>query len=528
MNLNNLLQNTNYWYKNAFEIEGGRKPVFLEVLSSFNNKPINILEIGTTGGDITDPNGIHGAGRSTFYFAEYIRQNGGQLIAVDNNPIIIENAKEMLQDFIKTNTNIQFICDEGLNHILNKNIDLIYLDGSDLEAFTFEAFRLINRCKTKVLCDDANGWDRGLGKCVRLRKHYQDYKLYKIGPIHEMIFYDIIKENNEKFKIGELYCDKVLEGGKSAPKDSNKLYVCGITQNKLNKIKDIINLCSPYVDGFVWTDHHSNDGTYELLESNKKDGKIYQINYSKDHDVSANIYLRGGHIKQGDWVFVLDSSDLPNEVFLKRLKEDIGYWDKNNVGLVYGDRPWLFKYYETVYFYGTPHWGTAGHIGKTVNLSTINGWRKENYIFNRRDTLESGFLHPIRYYWEFGRSNHLQLLYLQFSNEIFQFHENMRIRFKLSCEQELGLNSSVDSLKDYMINNVGNYPQWFEEVLEMEVNLKDAFRLFVLGQDWKSLANRFDWSYQIWKTQGIIDQPGGGEYVGLFNQYRQAQGKTRE
>jgi hypothetical protein len=58
---------------------------------------------------------------------------------------------------------------------------------------------------------------------------------------------------------------------------NSKLYICGITHNKKQQIKDIIDTCSPYVDGFVWTDHFSTDGTYELLEANKKEGKIYSF-----------------------------------------------------------------------------------------------------------------------------------------------------------------------------------------------------------------------------------------------------------
>ncbi len=196
MKLENILQNANYWYKNAFETEHFRKPVFLEILSSFNSKPINILEIGATGGDMHDLNYIHGAGGSSFYFAEYVRQNGGSLIIVDVNPLNIKNCKTMLEDFIKVGTNIEFICDHGLNYIRgNNNFELIYLDGPDDEKFTFESFKLIDRYKTKVLCDDANGFERGKGKCVSLIKNYSDYTFHPCGTVHKMLSYDIIKEH---------------------------------------------------------------------------------------------------------------------------------------------------------------------------------------------------------------------------------------------------------------------------------------------------------------------------------------------
>ncbi len=217
MNLNNILRNTNYWYKNAFETDHARKPVFLEVLAQLNNQPVNILEIGATGGDMSDPNYIHGAGGSSFYFAEYIRQNGGSLTVVDLNPQTLENCKVMLEDFVKTGINIKFVCSDGLAFLKqNNNFDFIYLDGPDQEVFTFECFRLINRTKTTVLIDDANGWDVGQGKCVRTRKYYDGYRLFKCGISHEMIVYDTIKGNNQTFKVGNLELEYIREDSNSA------------------------------------------------------------------------------------------------------------------------------------------------------------------------------------------------------------------------------------------------------------------------------------------------------------------------
>ena len=193
MNLNNILQNTNYWYKNAFDTEHLRKPVFLDVLKQFNNQPVNILEVGAVGENMSDPNYIHGAGGSSFYFAEYVRQNGGSLTIVELNPQTLKNCEIMLEDFVRAGANIKFICDDGIKFLKHNNdFQLVYLDGSDVEYQTFDMFQLINRTKTKVLCDDANGWRQGEGKCVGLRVYYQDYKLFKCGVSHEMIMYDVI------------------------------------------------------------------------------------------------------------------------------------------------------------------------------------------------------------------------------------------------------------------------------------------------------------------------------------------------
>lgn len=310
----------------------------------------------------------------------------------------------------------------------------------------------------------------------------------------------------------------------------SKLYICGITQNKKDSIKKIIDISSPYVDGFVWTDHYSTDGTYELLESNKKEGKIYQQEYSRDHDFSANRWLRSGHIKEGDWCFILDSSDLPNEWFLKQLRENIKYWTKNNIGAVYGDRPWLIRYTDTTFVFGSVHWGLQGIQGDIVNLEKIESYKKENYIINGRDSFQSSFIHPARYWLCFGRSNHTQLLYAQFSPQIHANHEHYRINFRNYCKQILGLDlSTLDPFINYLKGNVGKYPKEVEEALEIEVNLKDLFRLFVLKQPWQELAtNRFNFSYLKWKETGQIHQGKNDGYVGLFNQYRAQKGLPYE
>ncbi len=53
-----------------------------------------------------------------------------------------------------------------------------------------------------------------------------------------------------------------------------KIWLCGITQDRL---KDIDEMLSPevldLVDGIVFTDGYSTDGTYELLQERKGEGK---------------------------------------------------------------------------------------------------------------------------------------------------------------------------------------------------------------------------------------------------------------
>lgn len=529
MKLKNILQNTNYWYKNAFETDHARKPVFFEVLNTFNNQPINILEIGAIGGDMSDTNYIYGAGGSSFYFAEYVRQNGGSLTIVDVNSQILGNAKIMLEDFITTEVDIRFICQDGIEYLKqNREFDLVYLDAGDEECQTYEMFRLINRIKSRILCDDANGWERGAGKCVRIRKYYTDYQLYKCGVSHEMIFYDTIKKNDDKFKTRSLELNYLITHSPLPNIKNMKFWLTFITQNRFSDIKEMTEDLSPF-DGIIAVDHLSDDGTYELLENRKKDGKIIQRPFVNHHAHSMNEFLFSGAMKNGDYFLILDSSDRINPVWLKRIREDIGYLNKNDVGAVFLDRIFLVRYLDSMEFFGAVHWGLKPIWGRSINYSQINGYRKENWIINKRGD-NSILWNPSKYYWEYGHgSSHTELLYRQFGDDIWAKHENIRMQFRINCQYLLGLEFTLDSLIKYMKENLGKYPEWFEQILETEVSVKDIFRFKVLNQPLPVLcSNRFDWSYFKWKETGLVDQLSDGEYIGIFNIYRLQQGKNRE
>ena len=83
-----------------------------------------------------------------------------------------------------------------------------------------------------------------------------------------------------------------------------KVFVCGITQNQLDNITDLVKSSQDYVDGFIFVDGLSTDGTFEFLEANKKEGKIIQREWSNDHDLQMNLFLRSNVMKNGDWFFV--------------------------------------------------------------------------------------------------------------------------------------------------------------------------------------------------------------------------------
>ncbi len=307
-----------------------------------------------------------------------------------------------------------------------------------------------------------------------------------------------------------------------------KLWLTFMTQNRLEDIKEMTEDLSAF-DGIVAVDHFSNDGTYELLQERKKEGKIIQRPFVKHHSHSMNEFLFSGVIKNGDYFMILDSSDRINPRWLKTLRDDVSSYDQNGIGAVFLDRIFVAKYLDSMEFFGAVHWGLRPFWGKAVDYSQLPGYRKESWIINKRGD-NSILWNPSKYWWEYGHGgSHTELLYRQFGDDVWKHHENIRLQFRINCQFSLGLDFTLDSLINYMKENLGNYPEWFETVLEGEVSVKDIFRFKVLNQPLMDIcSNRFNWSYFVWKESGKIDQNKYDGFVGLFNKYRLAKGLEME
>lgn len=302
-----------------------------------------------------------------------------------------------------------------------------------------------------------------------------------------------------------------------------KLWLGGMIRGNREILEKTVLPVINYFDGAIFVvDQRAKQEDIDWLNSIKKDGEIIVKKWVNDHAHTMNETLFTDKMKFGDYFAIIDETDLINHEFAKDLKKNIECFHSEHIGVLWIDHPLLVRYHSGVRFAGSPHWTCINILGKQINLTTVPGYKKESYITNTRDTLKSGFLSPIKYTFTYPPfSNHFQLLYAQFGQEIYAKHEGMRINFQLSCQQELGLELTVDALKEYMVNNVGKYPDWFDDYIEIEVNIKDAFRLFVLNQEWIELHNnRFNWSYFEYKKFGKIDQDKNDGYVGLFNEYK--------
>ena len=159
----------------------------------------------------------------------------------------------------------------------------------------------------------------------------------------------------------------------------SELYLCGMTGDRLKDITELTE-CFDYFDGLVWVDHMSQDGTYELLESRKKNGKIIRRPYVKQHSHSQNEVLFSRHIKNASWIFWADSPERITKKWLSTMRDDIKKYEQNGTGGVYfSGRPYLWQYYDNQQFQGSPHWGITHIYGKMI---TFGESVKNQYIIN--------------------------------------------------------------------------------------------------------------------------------------------------
>lgn len=315
----------------------------------------------------------------------------------------------------------------------------------------------------------------------------------------------------------------------------NKFWLTLITQNREKDIDELTRDTHKLFSGIVAVvNQPSNDKTFDILESRKGEGKIIKRDFVKNHGFLMNEFLFSGVIKTNDWFMICDSSDRIRLNWLKRLVDgDLDHFNKVGIGGVVLDRLYLAKFYDSEEFFGGVHWGLKGLRGKIVNYSQINGYRKENCIINTRGLKPevAAVEHPIKYFVEYGSDSQTQLLYQQFSNECWQWHENLRMQFRVYCEKELGLELKVGVLVEYLKEGIKNknLPDFVINAIQTEVNLQDLVRYYILGQKLEELAsNRFNWDFKKFYNEGIEHQNKNDDYIGPFNRYRLQKGLEQE
>jgi hypothetical protein len=313
-----------------------------------------------------------------------------------------------------------------------------------------------------------------------------------------------------------------------------KIWLGGIT-NSLD-VLPLIEQSLPYFDGIIFTVDDRSDlsliNKFKELKEKYNHFHFLVRRFSQAHDWRANDWLHSGLIKSGDYVCVMDSTDRFNENFILNIKSTINDWIEKDINAVFIDRLFAFRFTGHQYFESTPHWGVVNLLNKIYNLSQEENFKKENYIINTRDILRYGIIHPIKYFCEYRRSNATQLLYQQFGNEIWHFHENERLKFQIFVEQKLGFECTVENLVNYLREGIKNknLPEYVIDYVHFEVNFQDLVRFYILKQDFinEIAKNRFNWSFRKFYYQGQEFQDKNDGFVGVFNQYRLKQNRGME
>jgi len=313
-----------------------------------------------------------------------------------------------------------------------------------------------------------------------------------------------------------------------------RLWLTLITQNREKDIDEMT--CDTYdiFDGIVAVvNQPSLDRTQEILESRKNAGKIITRPFVKHHAHLMNEFLFSGVMKNEDYFLILDSSDRISPRWIKTLRKDVEAWSANNIGAVFLDRVYLARFYDSMEFVGGVHWGLRGIYGKVVNIGQINGYQKQNWIINTRNNnpTVSAIEHPIKYFVEYGPPSQTQLLYQQFSNEIWISHEAERMRFRVFVEKSLGIECTVKNLIDYISQGITNknLPKYVVDYVNLEVNMCDLVRHYILKQPLEEIANnRFNWSFKKFYEQNIEHQNKNDGFIGIFNQYKIQKGELPE
>lgn len=280
-----------------------------------------------------------------------------------------------------------------------------------------------------------------------------------------------------------------------------KIFLCGITHNDYQNIEELTSVYDCF-DGLIFVDGGSTDGTKELLESRKKEGSIIYRNWTNDHDFQMNEFLRQGPMKIGDWFLIRDSRERFNKDWIKDIKNLISHLEINNIQSIYNyGKGFGFKYYDDMFFLGTPHWGLNGARQNYIDLSNFFDEEKKEHTWRLKDgegnRAESNFIdHFTKYYYVYGRSNHM-LLGRENDKNGFEIAENNRQKFRLYCSK-LGLEFTLDSLKNFLQKQDWKKDSVFVEMFNKEEILKTFYRWHILQYNLETiLKDRLTWNLNV-------------------------------
>lgn len=271
---------------------------------------------------------------------------------------------------------------------------------------------------------------------------------------------------------------------------NTKIWLCGITQNSKSNIDDMTREITPYIDGLIFVDSGSTDGTRELLEYRKGDGEIISLPWMANHGWSMQAFLNSDKMQPGDYFIVLDSSERLNIKFAQNLREFIKLLNIRNINGVYHYSKFVIgKYFPHLTFINSPHWSLIGVQPNLIRLEDSFPNPKDCIYSVRNETRPKDHFidHFVKYYLN-KISNHL-LLGRENNEAEFRVHEEVRNKFRLYCLRELNINPlNVNSLLEYFQKNELVYQtKWF---INFERILNDFYCYRILNHSLDDILNR--------------------------------------
>jgi hypothetical protein len=129
-----------------------------------------------------------------------------------------------------------------------------------------------------------------------------------------------------------------------------------------------------------------------------------------------------------------------------------------------------------------------------------------------------------KYWYVYPDSNICSLIYGSFGQQVVEYQESIRKRFRSYCS--IKLNLSLDHLEDLVslydkVNKKEVIPQSaLIDITELEFVLSELFQLEVLKKSPEEiLSNRFKWSFKNYLKHGdgLCDK----KYIGTYIKYEQ-------
>lgn len=279
----------------------------------------------------------------------------------------------------------------------------------------------------------------------------------------------------------------------------SRLFLCLITHNQYENVKSLTDPIWEHIDGIISVDAGSTDGTRELLEERKGQGEVLYRKWTNDHDLQQNVWLRESVLKEGDIVLIRDSCERFNPEWAKKIRNFLDTLIFGGVRSIFNyGKLFAFVWSDSIVCQGSPHWGMVGLQHKMIDLKEYHNEDLHEWSWRVRDGEEGGrpidnkIDHEAKYYWTYGRSNHL-LLGREDNIEEYQRLEIIRLHLRDQA-RILGFELTLDGLKQFM--------KWItsEEVEDSTRNngknwvnscsiTKNFYRKHLLNHDWDDIIS---------------------------------------